>query len=89
MTSPASISEPRSWAAMAFSPASVNFNEYAWPASEGWSDSRIAEALDTSIATTTILNPAPARALPASVFASVDYLTPNESELRILQNARS
>jgi ribokinase len=33
---------------------------------------------------TTILNPAPARALPASIFASVDYLTPNESELRIL-----
>jgi ribokinase len=33
---------------------------------------------------TTILNPAPARALPASIFESVDYLTPNESELRIL-----
>jgi ribokinase len=33
---------------------------------------------------TTILNPAPARALPASIFDSVDYLTPNESELRIL-----
>jgi ribokinase len=32
----------------------------------------------------TILNPAPARQLPDSVFASVDYLTPNESELRIL-----
>lgn len=32
----------------------------------------------------TVLNPAPARALPASIFASVDYLTPNESELRIL-----
>lgn len=32
----------------------------------------------------TILNPAPARALPDSIFASVDYLTPNESELRIL-----
>jgi ribokinase len=32
----------------------------------------------------TILNPAPARALPASIFGSVDYLTPNESELRIL-----
>jgi ribokinase len=32
----------------------------------------------------TILNPAPARALPPSIFASVDYLTPNESELRIL-----
>jgi ribokinase len=33
---------------------------------------------------TTILNPAPARQLPASIFANVDYLTPNESELRIL-----
>ncbi len=35
---------------------------------------------------TTILNPAPARALPTSIFESVDYLTPNESELRILLN---
>ena len=33
---------------------------------------------------TTILNPAPARALPTSIFELVDYLTPNESELRIL-----
>ena len=33
---------------------------------------------------TTILNPAPARALPAAIFELVDYLTPNESELRIL-----
>lgn len=32
----------------------------------------------------TILNPAPARALPDSIFTHVDYLTPNESELRIL-----
>ena len=32
----------------------------------------------------TSLNPAPARALPPEMFASVDYLTPNESELRIL-----
>jgi ribokinase len=32
----------------------------------------------------TILNPAPARALPPEIFSSVDYLTPNESELRIL-----
>lgn len=32
----------------------------------------------------TILNPAPARALPDSIFRHVDYLTPNESELRIL-----
>ena len=32
----------------------------------------------------TILNPAPARALPDSIFAHIDVLTPNESELRIL-----
>jgi ribokinase len=32
----------------------------------------------------TILNPAPAQAMPEAIFASVDYLTPNESELRIL-----
>ena len=32
----------------------------------------------------TILNPAPARALPATMFGLVDILTPNESELRIL-----
>ncbi|MBO6639086.1 MAG: ribokinase [Roseitalea sp.] len=32
----------------------------------------------------TILNPAPATALPDTIFAHVDYLTPNESELRIL-----
>jgi ribokinase len=32
----------------------------------------------------TILNPAPARQLPDSIFRHVDYLTPNESELRIL-----
>ncbi len=32
----------------------------------------------------TILNPAPARQLPDSIFGHVDYLTPNESELRIL-----
>jgi ribokinase len=32
----------------------------------------------------TILNPAPARALPDAIFSNVDYLTPNESELRIL-----
>ncbi len=32
----------------------------------------------------TILNPAPARPVPDAVFANVDYLTPNESELRIL-----
>jgi len=32
----------------------------------------------------TILNPAPAIPLPPEVFKSVDYLTPNESELRIM-----
>jgi ribokinase len=32
----------------------------------------------------TILNPAPAAPLPDSIFQYVDYLTPNESELRIL-----
>jgi ribokinase len=33
---------------------------------------------------TTILNPAPARALPPDILPWIDYLTPNESELRIL-----
>jgi ribokinase len=33
----------------------------------------------------TILNPAPAAALGDDVLANVDYLTPNETELRILQ----
>jgi ribokinase len=32
----------------------------------------------------TILNPAPARLLPDELLASADYVTPNESELRIL-----
>ena len=32
----------------------------------------------------TILNPAPAQALPPAAFAHIDYLTPNETELRIL-----
>lgn len=32
----------------------------------------------------TILNPAPALALPDAIFECVDYLTPNESELRLL-----
>jgi len=32
----------------------------------------------------TLLNPAPATALPAEMFANVDYLTPNETEVRIL-----
>jgi len=33
---------------------------------------------------TTILNPAPAQALPREILPWIDYLTPNESELRIL-----
>ena len=37
----------------------------------------------------TILNPAPARALPNSIFAVTDYMTPNESELRILLGLRA
>lgn len=32
----------------------------------------------------TILNPAPATPLPASIFPWIDVLTPNESELRVL-----
>jgi ribokinase len=36
----------------------------------------------------TILNPAPATPLPDSLFAHVDYLTPNESELRLLLGLR-
>lgn len=32
----------------------------------------------------TILNPAPAAVLPDGIFDNVDYLTPNESELRVL-----
>ncbi|MBV9488215.1 MAG: ribokinase [Verrucomicrobia bacterium] len=32
----------------------------------------------------TVLNPAPARALPEAMFQSVDYLLPNETELRTL-----
>lgn len=34
----------------------------------------------------TILNPAPAQPLPPDVFKNIDYLTPNETELRILLN---
>jgi ribokinase len=33
----------------------------------------------------TVLNPAPARALPADLLANVDLLTPNQTETRILQ----
>jgi ribokinase len=36
----------------------------------------------------TILNPAPAAPLPDAIFPLVDYLTPNESELRILLGLR-
>ena len=32
----------------------------------------------------TVLNPAPAQALPDAIFRHVDILTPNESELRII-----
>ncbi len=35
-------------------------------------------------AATVILNPAPARRLPKSLFRMVDYLTPNETELELL-----
>ncbi len=37
----------------------------------------------------TILNPAPALALPDTMLAHVDYLTPNESELRILMGLKA
>lgn len=37
---------------------------------------------------TTILNPAPAAPIPDEIFPFVDYLTPNESELRILLGLR-
>jgi len=43
-----------------------------------------AMALGRKHGVTTIFNPAPAQAVPTDMFASVDYLTPNESELRIL-----
>lgn len=36
----------------------------------------------------TVLNPAPAAPLPDEIFPLVDYLTPNESELRILLGLR-
>jgi ribokinase len=40
--------------------------------------------LARSLGVTTILNPAPATTLPASVYALCDYLTPNESEASLL-----
>lgn len=36
----------------------------------------------------TLLNPAPARALPAALLRNVDYLTPNETEAEILTGVR-
>ena len=36
----------------------------------------------------TILNPAPATAVPETCFRHVDYLTPNESELRVLMGLK-
>src|SRR5581483_5959497 len=38
---------------------------------------------------TTILDPAPARQLPASVCALVDYLTPNQTEAALLLGSNS
>ena len=40
--------------------------------------------LARSLNVTTILNPAPAAALPASIYELCDYLTPNESEAELL-----
>jgi len=39
-----------------------------------------------SLGVTTILNPAPAAELPASLYGLCDYLTPNESEAALLTN---
>jgi ribokinase len=41
-------------------------------------------ALGKEVGATTILNPAPVRPIPAEVFASIDILTPNQSEARVL-----
>lgn len=35
---------------------------------------------------TIILDPAPARSLPAEIFENIDYITPNETEIAILSN---
>lgn len=43
-----------------------------------------AMALGREVGAITILNPAPARPLPESIYADVDVLTPNETELKIL-----
>lgn len=45
-------------------------------------------ALAHSLGVPTILNPAPACALPAAIFPLCDYLTPNESEAEILTGIR-
>ena len=42
-----------------------------------------------SLGIPTILNPAPACALPASIFPLCDYITPNESEAELLTGIRS
>jgi ribokinase len=41
-------------------------------------------ALAHSLGVTTILNPAPAAPLPASIYPHIDYITPNESETAAL-----
>ncbi len=41
-----------------------------------------------SLGVTTILNPAPGRSLPDSIYPNCDYLTPNESEAEVLTGIR-
>jgi len=41
-----------------------------------------------SLGVPTILNPAPGRALPGSIFAQCDYITPNETEAEIVTGRR-
>jgi ribokinase len=41
-----------------------------------------------SLGVPTILNPAPGRALPASIFRNCDYVTPNETEAEIITGIR-
>lgn len=50
------------------------------------SDDAVAAALEAADrhGVTTVLNPAPARELPREILERVDFLTPNESEARIL-----
>lgn len=49
-------------------------------------ESAVVEALriGREVGTTTLLNPAPARALPDDIWTSIDVLTPNESEAPVL-----